>query len=330
VSISSTAAYWPVRLMARRTRSGAEAGDLRAAAVGAQERGEDADGRRLAGAVGAEQREHGARLDPQVEAGQDGRVAEGLPQVLGLDCVRHIHSVRHILTAMQELPPGLDRLWSPPREQTRRRGGLSVDRIVAAAIELADADGLEAVSMARVAERLGYTAMALYRHVSGKDELLVLMQDAAVGPPPPFDESQGWREQLDRWCADLLAIFERHPWWLYIPISPPPPTPNQMAWLERGLRAFEDTNLAEGDKAAVMLMLNGLVTWEARLTAELAAEPQRVYAQVARTLVDDQRFPALGRAVSAGIFEDQSRDTDFAFSLKTVLDGVERLIHASK
>jgi AcrR family transcriptional regulator len=224
------------------------------------------------------------------------------------------------------------------RPRRERRGGLSVERIVDAAIELADADGLEAVSMARVAERLGFTAMALYRHVSGKDELLVLMQDAAVGSPPPFDESLGgWRPQLERWCTELLAVMNAHPWWLYIPISPPPPTPSQMAWLEYGLRALEDTTLAEGDKAAIMLMLNGLVTWEARLTAELGRhapgtpDPQAVYAEVAHTLLDDERFPALGRAAAAGIFEDEGRDTDFAFSLALVLDGVERLIdQASK
>jgi hypothetical protein len=79
-----------------------------------------------------------------------------------------------------------------------------------------------------------------------------------------------------------------------------------------------------------MLMLNGLVSWEARLTAELAHGPQFVYARVARSLVDDERFPALSRAAASGIFEDQSRETDFAFSLQIALDGAERLIQASK
>jgi AcrR family transcriptional regulator len=240
---------------------------------------------------------------------------------------------------MQELPAGLDLLWRQrERPRRERRGGLTVERIVEAAIEIADADGLEAVSMARVAERLGFTAMALYRHVSSKDELLILMQDAAVGPPPPFDESlEGWRPHLERWCSELLAVFNHHPWWLYVPISPPPPTPNQMAWLEYGLRGLEDTRLAEGDKAAIMLMLNGLVTWEARLTAEIgrpvpgAPDPLAVYVQVANALVEDERFPALGRAAAAGIFEDQSREMDFVFSLQVALDGVERLIaHAPK
>jgi AcrR family transcriptional regulator len=229
---------------------------------------------------------------------------------------------------MQE---GLELLWGlrPPRG---RRGGLSVDQIVEAAIELADAEGLEAVSMARVAERVGFTTMALYRHVSSKDDLLVLMQDAAVGPPPSWDDGlEGWRPRLERWATDLLAIYHRHPWWIHVPISPPAPTPSQMAWLERGLQALEETPLSEADKAAIALMVSGLVTWEARLATEISPGPQRVYADVARSLADDERFPALGRAVAMGIFEDDSRERDFSFGLSIVLDGVERLIaQASK
>jgi tetracycline repressor-like protein len=106
--------------------------------------------------------------------------------------------------------------------------------------------------------------------------------------------------------------------------------PSHMAWLDRGLRALEDTALTEGDKAAVMLMLNGMVTWEARLTAELAPDPERVYAQVTGALIDAERFPALRRAAESGVFEDEGRETDFAFSLQIALDGVERLIQASK
>ena len=239
---------------------------------------------------------------------------------------------------MQDLPPGLDLLWGErDRPRRERRGGLTVERIVGAAVELADADGLEGVSMARVAKQLGFTPMALYRHVSGKDELLILMQNAAVGPPPPLDESVvGWRAGLERWSTDLLAVMNAHPWWLDIPISPPAPTPNQMLWLERGLQALSDTRLPEGDKAAIVLMLNGVVNWEARLTSELSRggeapdDALRVYVRVAYSLVGDERFPALGRAVEAGIFEDDSREFDFTFTLERVLDGVERLIERTR
>jgi AcrR family transcriptional regulator len=225
------------------------------------------------------------------------------------------------------MPSGLELLWGdqPAREPKR---GLSVGRIVEAAIELADADGLEAVSMSRVADRLGFTAMSLYRHVESKDDLLVLMQDAAFGPPPPLDPSvTGWRARLERWCTDMLAVLDRHPWWLRIPVSPPPPTPSQVAWFDRGLAAMEDTRLAEPEKAAVILALNGLVFWEARLRAELGRDPESLATYVAvMSGVDADRFPAVHRAVAAGIFEDDSRESDYAFSLELALDGVERLV----
>ena len=82
------------------------------------------------------------------------------------------------------LPPGLDLLWGR-RERGKRgpRAGLSADAIVAAAVRVADAEGLEAVSMARVAKELGFTTMSLYRHVSGKDELLQMMWDASAQVP---------------------------------------------------------------------------------------------------------------------------------------------------
>jgi AcrR family transcriptional regulator len=224
------------------------------------------------------------------------------------------------------MPTGLELLWEGPKREPKR--GLSVERIVAAAIGLADADGLEAVSMSRVAERLGFTAMSLYRHVESKDDLLVLMQDHALGPPPPLDPSvTGWRARLERWCTDMLTVLNRHPWWLQIPVSPPPPTPSQVAWFERGLAAMEDTELEEPEKAAVILTLNGLVYWEARLNAELDRDDESlgVYVSVMSS-VDPERFPAVHRAVQAGIFEDDSRDTDYAFSLQLALDGVERLV----
>jgi AcrR family transcriptional regulator len=79
------------------------------------------------------------------------------------------------------LPPGLDLLWG--RREPGRRGprpGLSTDAIVEAAVAVADAEGLGAVSMARVAKELGFTTMSLYRHVTSKDELLQLMWNASA------------------------------------------------------------------------------------------------------------------------------------------------------
>jgi AcrR family transcriptional regulator len=211
---------------------------------------------------------------------------------------------------------------------------LSAARIVRTAVELADGGGLEAVSMSRVAERLGSATMALYRHVRNKDELLVLMVDAALQPSPAGAGAQreGWRPRLERWCFDILDLLRRHPWVVQVPIKGPPSTPSQLAWLDRGLDALAGTPLTEAEKASTLLLLNGHVFWGARLYAELdqagadAGERDADLAGVLDTVVDSERFPALRRALDAGIFTDRSADADFRFGLDRILSGVEQLL----
>jgi AcrR family transcriptional regulator len=235
---------------------------------------------------------------------------------------------------MQALPPGLDRLWAPEPAKPRR-SGLSAGKVVTAAVELADAEGLEALSMARVAKAVGFTTMSLYRHVRSKDELLVLMMDRVMQLPParPYE---GWREGLAGWAWDILRLVREHPWVLYVRISPPPATPSSVELMERGLAPLGGTPLAEQDKAHLILMINGYVFWTARLETELApgtgdpeTDPLVAYITVMHTLVDD-RWPAVKRAVDAGVFDDaeDTRDADFAFGLERILDGIEALIRS--
>jgi AcrR family transcriptional regulator len=223
---------------------------------------------------------------------------------------------------------GLDLLRDAPAS-VRRKRGLTRERIVRAAVELADAEGVEAVSMARVAERVGFTTMSLYRHVRGKDELVLLMTNDAIGEPPAHPEGGDWRARLERWSWDLLEGIRRHPWLLQMPLSRPPWTPGQLIWLDRALAAMADTGLTEAEKAASVLLLNGHVFSQARFVADLG-EPDAfpVYVEGLKRLLDAERFPALRRAIDAGIFdpEGEEPDDDFRFGLERVLDGIERLI----
>lgn len=239
-----------------------------------------------------------------------------------------------------QLPAPLDLIWGLRGQADRgRKQGLSVERIVDAAVELADANGLEAVTMSRVAKRLGFTTMALYRHLRSKDELVALMVEAASGlPSPPRGvAAAGWRPALERWSWDLLAMVRRHPWALAVPLARMPFGPNRLAWLERGLQAFADTSLDEDEKAALILLVNNYVFSEARLSAELGEIPQEAdaardhmpdHGALLAALADAERFPALRRALDAGIFDPTGgdRDADFAFGLERILDGVEQLI----
>src|ERR1700757_4350953 len=106
-------------------------------------------------------------------------------------------------SAPRPLPPGLDLLWGR-RERGKRgpRPGLSPDAIVEAAVRVADADGLEAVSMARVAKELGFTTMSLYRYVANKDELLQLMWNAATfGAERLVIEGDDWGARVRAWAV---------------------------------------------------------------------------------------------------------------------------------
>ena len=239
---------------------------------------------------------------------------------------------------LTELPPGIAAAWGVRASMTKGpRPKLTLDAIVGAGIAIADEEGLDAVSMNRVAKRLGSSPMGLYRYVESKEELLELMVDAALGPIPEPAENDGWRDGLER-CARWLADAMRaHPWSTHVPVAGPPVTPNTVAWLEAALAALRDTGLAEGEKASVALMLSGYVRENVMLMADLEArfldaadspdEAMRDYVDTLRALAGKDRFPALAAAMDAGVFDRADPpDEELAFGLDRILDGVEVLV----
>lgn len=129
---------------------------------------------------------------------------------------------------------------------------------------------------------------------------------------------------------------------LRVPTSGPPVAPNQIAWLEQGLRCLRDTGLAEGEKLSVMLLLTGFVRSWGRLEADLmeasmasgasAQAAMSGYGRLLARLTDAERFPALHAVIAAGVFDDGPDDPDepdeFVFGLERVLDGIGALVRA--
>ena len=232
------------------------------------------------------------------------------------------------------LPASLAAAWGRRERPSRGpRPGLSLDRIADAGVRVAQTEGLAAVSMARVAQELDASTMSLYRYVASKDELLTLMVDAAVGPPPPADPDEDWRAGLARWTWSYHARLSEHPWGVRVPITGPPATPNQVAWMEQALWAMRDSGLSEEEKASVLLLLSGYVRNEATLTAELTAtgfisdEAMMGYTRLLRTLTDPTEFPALHTLLDAGVFDRADPpEKEFGFGLERILDGIEALI----
>src|SRR5690606_37528087 len=123
-----------------------------------------------------------------------------------------------------------------------RPATLDVDVIIAAAVKIADRDGLGGVTIPKVAKSLGLTGMSLYRHPGSKDELLTLMADAAMGTPPDLDTGD-WRQGLRAWALAQREVFRRRPWLTRVPTSGPPSGPHGIAWLEAGLAILSRTRL---------------------------------------------------------------------------------------
>ena len=218
--------------------------------------------------------------------------------------------------------------------------GLSLGRIVEAAVRVADTEGLDAVSMGRVAAELGTAPMSLYRHVSAKEELLTLMVDAAWGPAPDRPvPGEDWRAGLARWAWAMRAGARRHPWVVRIPLNGLPIMPNEVAWFENALACLAGTGLSEARKASVIMLLSGYVrnvaTTEADIGAAIRAsglDPDQwmaSYPRMLAELADPLRFPALTRFIAAGVFDvADDPDDEFIFGLDRILDGVAVLIEA--
>src|SRR5580698_6553764 len=269
-------------------------------------------------------------------AGLPGNVA-GLPgSVAGLP-----GSVGGLPGNVAGLPGSVAAAWGV-RERPHKgpKPAPSLSRIVAAAVRVADTEGLDAVSMGRVAAELGTAPMSLYRHVSAKDELLTLMVDAAwdEAPQDPVP-GEGWRAGLSRWAWALRTEARRHPWVVRIPVNSLPIMPNEVAWFENARACQADTGLTEARKASVIMLLAGyvrnLATTEADIAAAIRASgltPTRwmaSYPRMLAELTDARRFPALTKFIAAGVFEaEDGPDDEFIFGLDRILDGVEVLIRA--
>ena len=224
----------------------------------------------------------------------------------------------------EPLPRALEILWRNA-ETGRRTRGLSRERIVDAAIELADADGLAALSMARLAERLGCGTMSLYRHVANKDELVTFMLSTGPGPPPGPVDRADWRGALTDWAVGLWEVYHRHPWILQAAAAGPPADPGQLAWLDAGLAALGGTGLSERDKLAAVMAVLHFVRGAAALDIEAAGDADGPeFAALLRRLVDAERFPALAAALEDGVFDRSDDDplAEFRSGLRQLLDGV--------
>ncbi len=249
-------------------------------------------------------------------------------------------TLRHegLVRAVPGIGTVVDADGAPPRAARRRETRdpdreLTRDRIVHTAIGMADAEGLAALSMRRVAAELGVATMSLYRHVQGKDDLVLRMVDVVFARatlperPPP-----GWRAQLELVARRQWATYRRHRWLAaYVSMTRPQLVPSGMAHTEWVLRALDGLDLNPETMLQVALTVIGYVRGLAvNLEPEAQAEQdtgltntQWMEAQdrQLREILASGRFPMLSR-LAAGPDVDADLDTLFEFGLAQLLDGL--------
>lgn len=245
-----------------------------------------------------------------------------------------------------EIPAELARLWRlTTQSRLGRPAELDVEKVVRAAVELADRDGIDGVSMAKLSQSLGVTSMAIYHHVSSKNQLLVLMRDLAHSDPPRIDaDPADWRGGLRQWARAMRTVHHAHTWLARLPIAAPPLGPQQVRWMEAALRALGHTGLDWGEKFGVLSLVSGYVVQTSRLDADLRrsraergldqAQTQRAYGRALAALIDPDRFPEVTNLLASGLFERlpaepsdlSADDPGFVFGLERLLDGIEAAI----
>ncbi|GAA3106235.1 AcrR family transcriptional regulator [Kribbella aluminosa] len=228
-----------------------------------------------------------------------------------------------------ELPPGLALSWGV--QPVQRRGpkpALTIEQIVATGIEFGDRYGFAAISLQRIAGRLGVTTNAMYRYVRSKEELIVLVHDRALGPPPELPD--GWRPAATAWVDAQVVLYAERPWLLDVPIRGAPVTPNVLRWMEVMLAALAETGLNQHDNLGCLMLLDGYARNYAGLARQLGAgDHTPVQAeQVGRFLVP--RLLEGGYATVASLYlnaeYEDGLDDDLEFGLARILDGIEALI----
>jgi AcrR family transcriptional regulator len=158
-----------------------------------------------------------------------------------------------ILDASTRVDPELRRrselLWDDRARSTRGpKAAFTPDEVVLAAIEIAEADGLSAVTMHAVATQLGFTTMALYRYFPNKEALLDAIVDAGLGRPPAASRSRGdWRTEVTRWAHAKRRMLCAREWLAELPFVAAPHGPNWLLWVEALTAPLMTTGLAPAD-----------------------------------------------------------------------------------
>jgi len=243
-----------------------------------------------------------------------------------------------IVQASVRIDPDLRRrsqlLWDERSPKARGpKATLTPDDVVRAAVELADRDGLSAVTMNAVATGVGLTTMAIYRYFPNKETLIDAIVDAGMGRPPRSEPRGDWRVEVARWARAKRAGLIARPWLAELPFVAAPHGPNWLRWLEALADALSDIGLNGADIGQMLSIIDAYTRGASDTAVSLARARARgssdevwtgaVGADLGRA-IGDPRFPRFAAVLTAPAEEPpRTLEESFEFGLQRVLDGIE-------
>jgi AcrR family transcriptional regulator len=210
---------------------------------------------------------------------------------------------------------------------------LDRERILLAAIAIADEHGVAAVTMRAVASRLGVEAMSLYNHVAGKEDILDGMVDLVIREIDLPAEVDDWREAMRRRAVSAHQVFERHPWVPPLLDSRQSSGPSRLQYYDWVLGTLMGAGFSvEGAAHAFSLLdsyIYGFAIQQSNFSAGGDASPEEM-AEAILGAIPVEEYPHLHRMASHAMQVGYDAEADFAFGLEIVLDGLGRILDASR
>jgi AcrR family transcriptional regulator len=232
-------------------------------------------------------------------------------------------------------------LWEDRSRPTRGpKPAFTPDDVVRLAIEIADGEGLGAVTMQAVAAKLGLTTMAVYRYFPNKEALYDAIVDSGMGQPPRPKEPRGsWRDEVARWAHAKRAMLIARPWLAELPFVAAPHGPNWLLWLEALAAPLARTGLVGTDVGQMLSIVDGYTRGASDTAISLARVRARggseaewaaaVGADLGRA-IGDPRFPNFAAIITTpSDSRTLTMEESFDFGLQRILDGIERYIEPS-
>lgn len=208
------------------------------------------------------------------------------------------------------------------------RPQLTRQRVVAAAVELADNDGIESISMRRLAQELGVEAMSLYTHVRNKDDLLDGMADAVISEIPPSAGGTGWKASLRQTALAARKVMLAHPWAPRIIETRTAPGPAALGYINAVLGTLREGGftIAQAHHALHILGSRLLGFTQALFDDSGDLEPEAAAALASALGASHPYVVEMALAVThSGALGPCDDAAEFAFALDFTLDGLDRL-----